>query len=49
MFFSQPVLSFLQLPPMLQKDVLPQYYGLEKGQVVKFAYSGELTESHVTY
>ncbi|XP_062165641.1 DNA-directed RNA polymerase V subunit 5A [Alnus glutinosa] len=38
-----------QLPRMLQKDAISKYYGLEKGQVVKVTYSGEITESHVTY
>ncbi|CAK9185905.1 unnamed protein product [Ilex paraguariensis] len=38
-----------QLPRMLQKDAIARYYGLEKGQVVKVTYTGEITESHVTY
>jgi len=38
-----------QLPRMLQKDAISRYYGLEKGQVVKVTYSGDITESHVTY
>ncbi|KAI3471739.1 hypothetical protein Pfo_028389 [Paulownia fortunei] len=38
-----------QLPRMLQKDAIARYYGLEKGQVVKVTYSGELTQLHVTY
>ncbi|XP_052173044.1 DNA-directed RNA polymerase V subunit 5A-like [Diospyros lotus] len=38
-----------QLPRMLQKDAIARYYGLEKGQVVKVSYSGEITGSHVTY
>ncbi|KAL8128590.1 hypothetical protein V2J09_017745 [Rumex salicifolius] len=38
-----------QLPRMSQKDAVAKYYGLEKGQVVKVAYSGDLTQSHVTY
>lgn len=38
-----------QLPRMLKKDAIAQYYGLERGQVVKVTYSGEITESHVTY
>uniref|UniRef100_A0A7N0UP25 Uncharacterized protein n=1 Tax=Kalanchoe fedtschenkoi TaxID=63787 RepID=A0A7N0UP25_KALFE len=38
-----------QLPRMLQKDAIARYYGLEKGQVIKVTYSGEITESHVTY
>ncbi|KAG8372072.1 hypothetical protein BUALT_Bualt12G0028500 [Buddleja alternifolia] len=38
-----------QLPRMSQKDAIARYYGLEKGQVVKVTYSGELTQLHVTY
>ncbi|CAM8948753.1 hypothetical protein QQ045_017164 [Rhodiola kirilowii] len=38
-----------QLPRMLQRDAIARYYGLEKGQVIKVTYSGEITESHVTY
>ncbi|GAB4851730.1 DNA-directed RNA polymerase V subunit 5A [Ancistrocladus abbreviatus] len=38
-----------QLPRMSQKDAIARYYGLEKGQVVKVMYSGESTQSHVTY
>ncbi|XP_057982713.1 DNA-directed RNA polymerase V subunit 5A [Malania oleifera] len=38
-----------QLPRMLEKDAIARYYGLEKGQVVKVTYSGEITGSHVTY
>lgn len=38
-----------QLPRMLKKDAIAQYFGLERGQVVKVTYSGEITESHVTY
>ncbi|KAH6818722.1 Eukaryotic rpb5 RNA polymerase subunit family protein [Perilla frutescens var. hirtella] len=38
-----------QLPRMLQKDAIARYYALEKGQVVKVTYSGELTQLHVTY
>lgn len=38
-----------QLPRMLQKDAIARYFGLEKGQVVKVTYNGEITESHVTY
>ncbi|KAJ0043878.1 hypothetical protein Pint_18197 [Pistacia integerrima] len=38
-----------QLPRMLKKDAIARYYGLERGQVVKVTYSGEITESHVTY
>lgn len=40
---------FLQLPRMLQQDAIARYYGLEKGQVVKVIYNGEITGSHVTY
>ncbi|KAG8646451.1 hypothetical protein MANES_09G007600v8 [Manihot esculenta] len=38
-----------QLPRLLKKDAISRYYGLEKGQVVKVTYTGEITESHVTY
>ncbi|EYU18650.1 hypothetical protein MIMGU_mgv1a0134841mg, partial [Erythranthe guttata] len=38
-----------QLPRMLQKDAIARYYGMEKGQVVKVTYGGELTQLHVTY
>ncbi|KFK36985.1 hypothetical protein AALP_AA4G197500 [Arabis alpina] len=38
-----------QLPRLSKKDPTARYYGLEKGQVVKVTYEGELTESHVTY
>ncbi|CAI9099696.1 OLC1v1036556C1 [Oldenlandia corymbosa var. corymbosa] len=38
-----------QLPRMLQKDAIAQYYGLQKGQVVKITYSSEATETRVTY
>ncbi|XP_020235987.1 DNA-directed RNA polymerase V subunit 5A [Cajanus cajan] len=38
-----------QLPRMLQTDAIARYYGLEKGQVVKVTYSGEITQMHVTY
>ncbi|XP_057467204.1 DNA-directed RNA polymerase V subunit 5A-like [Actinidia eriantha] len=38
-----------QLPRMLQKDAIARYYGLEKGQVVKFTYSDDITESHISY
>ncbi|KAA8517229.1 hypothetical protein F0562_017519 [Nyssa sinensis] len=38
-----------QLPRMLLKDAIARYYGLEKGQVVKVTYNGEITGSHVTY
>ncbi|XP_010504630.1 PREDICTED: DNA-directed RNA polymerase V subunit 5A-like [Camelina sativa] len=38
-----------QLPRLSKKDAIVRYYGLEKGQVVKVNYRGELTESHVAY
>ncbi|XP_068663870.1 DNA-directed RNA polymerase V subunit 5A isoform X1 [Aristolochia californica] len=38
-----------QLPCMLQSDAIARYYGLEKGQVVKVMYDGDITDSHVTY
>lgn len=38
-----------QLPRMSQKDAIARYYGLEKGQVVKVTYTGDITKSHVTY
>ncbi|XP_038980618.1 DNA-directed RNA polymerase V subunit 5A-like isoform X2 [Phoenix dactylifera] len=38
-----------QLPRMLETDAVARYYGLQKGQVVKVTYDGELTRSHVTY
>ncbi|XVE95808.1 hypothetical protein REPUB_Repub02eG0165100 [Reevesia pubescens] len=38
-----------QLPRLLKKDAIARYYGFERGQVVKVTYSGEITESHVTY
>uniref|UniRef100_A0A7C8ZWL0 DNA-directed RNA polymerase n=2 Tax=Opuntia streptacantha TaxID=393608 RepID=A0A7C8ZWL0_OPUST len=38
-----------QLPRMSVKDAIARYYGLEKGQVIKVTYSGEITQSHVTY
>ncbi|CAN0890527.1 DNA-directed RNA polymerase V subunit 5A [Linum grandiflorum] len=38
-----------QLPRLLKTDAIAQYYGLEKGQVVKVTYTGDITESHVTY
>ncbi|XAR69609.1 DNA-directed RNA polymerase [Bertholletia excelsa] len=38
-----------QLPRILLKDAIARYYGLQKGQVVKVIYSGEITESHVSY
>ncbi|XP_073284998.1 DNA-directed RNA polymerase V subunit 5A-like [Primulina huaijiensis] len=38
-----------QLPRMSHNDAIARYYGLEKGQVVKVTYNGELTQLHVTY
>ncbi|KFK34947.1 hypothetical protein AALP_AA5G214500 [Arabis alpina] len=38
-----------QLPRISKKDAIVRYYGLEKGQVVKVNYRGELTQSHVAY
>jgi DNA-directed RNA polymerase I, II, and III subunit RPABC1 len=38
-----------QLPRISKKDAIVRYYGLEKGQVVKVNYRGELTESHVAF
>ncbi|KAG4912909.1 hypothetical protein JHK82_053491 [Glycine max] len=36
-----------QLPRMLLTDAIARYYGLERGQVVKVTYSGEITQMHV--
>ncbi|KAK6941731.1 RNA polymerase, subunit H/Rpb5 C-terminal [Dillenia turbinata] len=38
-----------QLPRMMEKDAFARYYGLQKGQVVKITYNGEITGSHVTH
>ncbi|XP_021908470.1 DNA-directed RNA polymerase V subunit 5A [Carica papaya] len=38
-----------QLPQLLKKDAIVRYYGLEKGQVVKVTYDGEITGEHFTY
>lgn len=41
--------SYFQLPRMSHNDAIARYYGLDKGQVVKVTYNGELTQLHVTY
>ncbi|XP_021744582.1 DNA-directed RNA polymerase V subunit 5A-like [Chenopodium quinoa] len=38
-----------QLPRISAKDAIVRHYGYEKGQVLKVTYSGEITQSHVTY
>lgn len=38
-----------QIPRMLETDAIAQYYGLEKGQVVKVTIDGDITGKHVTY
>ncbi|KAL5059227.1 hypothetical protein RYX36_030831 [Vicia faba] len=38
-----------QLPRMLQTDAIARYYGLQRGQVLKVTYTGEITQMHVTY
>ncbi|KAF5729314.1 RNA polymerase II fifth largest subunit putative isoform 2 [Tripterygium wilfordii] len=38
-----------QLPQMLATDAVARYYGLEKGNVVKFSYAGGLADSIETY
>ncbi|KAJ7976647.1 putative DNA-directed RNA polymerase II [Quillaja saponaria] len=38
-----------QLLRLLQQDAIARYYGLERGQVVKVTYGGEITQLHVTY
>ncbi|KAK4485510.1 hypothetical protein RD792_008152 [Penstemon davidsonii] len=37
------------VPRMSEKDAIARYYRLEKGQIVKTTYSGELTQLYVTY
>lgn len=44
-----PTFDIMQLPRMLRTDAIARYYGLEKGQVVKVTYDGDMTRSHVTY
>ncbi|XP_022971517.1 DNA-directed RNA polymerase V subunit 5A isoform X1 [Cucurbita maxima] len=38
-----------QLPRMLRTDAIARYYRLEKGQIVKVTYDGDMTRSHVTH
>ncbi|KAM6547995.1 hypothetical protein CsatB_019671 [Cannabis sativa] len=38
-----------QLPRMLKEDAIAEYYGLQKGQVVKISYTGGISDSYVTY
>lgn len=44
-----PPFYIMQLPRLLRTDAIARYYGLEKGQVVKVTYDGDMTRSHVTY
>ncbi|KAM6563537.1 hypothetical protein CsatB_023535 [Cannabis sativa] len=37
------------LPRMLKEDAIAEYYGLQKGQVVKISYTGGISNSYVTY
>ncbi|CAN6485936.1 unnamed protein product [Victoria cruziana] len=46
---DQYKINEIQMPRMLQTDMVARYYGLERGQVVKVTYSVEMTKSHVTY
>nr|XP_043625821.1 DNA-directed RNA polymerase V subunit 5C-like [Erigeron canadensis] len=39
----------IQLPSMKESDAISRYYGLEKKQVVKVTYSGEITGHFVNY
>ncbi|KAJ4827390.1 hypothetical protein Tsubulata_023258 [Turnera subulata] len=38
-----------QLPRLSMDDAIVRYYGLQKGQVLKFMYDGNITESYFTY
>lgn len=38
-----------QLPRLLKNDAIARYYGLQKGQVIKIMYDGDITGSYVTY
>ncbi|KAJ4836105.1 hypothetical protein Tsubulata_004208 [Turnera subulata] len=38
-----------QLPRLSKDDAIARYYGLQKGQVVKFMYDGDITGSFVSY
>lgn len=38
-----------QLPRMLETDAFARYYGLQKGQVVKFTYCSGIAEFLETY
>jgi len=40
---------FLSAPRMLESDAIVQYYGLQKGQMVKITYSGDIVDHVVTY
>lgn len=44
-----PTFDTMQLPRMLRTDAIARYYGLEKGQVVKVTYDGDMTRAHITY
>ncbi|KAL1339562.1 hypothetical protein AAHE18_U047200 [Arachis hypogaea] len=49
LYYSDLKLCCCQLPRILQTDAIARYYGLEKGEVVKITYSGNITQIHVTY